>query len=77
MLQVAIVAVLLGESARICSAFLVAEVACYSSTLIPRENVFLGLNDIPLDQEVLHVHGITNFKQVNKIYMTYSQRFLR
>jgi hypothetical protein len=65
-LQVAVVAVLLGESASIGSAPVVVQVACYSSSLIPRENVFLGLDHIPLDKVVLHVHGITISKRLLK-----------
>jgi hypothetical protein len=62
-LQVAVVAELLRESATIGSAPVVFQVACYPSSLIPRENVFLGLDHIPLDQVVLHVHGITILKR--------------
>jgi hypothetical protein len=63
-LQVAVVAVLLGESATIGSTSVVFQVACYSSSLIPRKNVFLGLDYIPLDEVVLHVHGITISKSL-------------
>ena len=63
MLQVAVIAELLRQSATIGSAPVVVQVTCNSSSLIPRENVFLGLDHIPLDQVVLHVHGITILKR--------------